>query len=106
MPDPILFVKAMAAAAAASAVLALAGGGSLPMVLSETCLFGALTVMLSAYPSGGEAALPLAASLAAVAGVLLLLSRPEASVGTLGIGVVGLFGVLFLGRFFGELSTG
>jgi hypothetical protein len=81
-------------------------GVSLPVVLSETSLFSAITVMLSGYTSGGEAALPLAASLAAVASVLWLLSRPEASVGTLGFGLVGLFGVLFLGRFFGELSTG
>jgi hypothetical protein len=78
----------------------------LPLVLSETSLCAGVTVMLSAFPSGGEAALPLAATLAAVAGVLWLTSRPEASVGALGIGVVGLFGVLFLGRFFGELSTG
>jgi hypothetical protein len=78
----------------------------LPLVLSESSLCAGVTVMLSAFPSGGEAALPLAASLAALAGVLWLFSRPEASVGTLGIGVVGLFGVLFLGRFFGELSTG
>jgi hypothetical protein len=81
-------------------------GVSLPLVMSETSLGAGVTVMLSAYPSGGEAALPLAASLAAVAGVLWLTSRPEASVGTLSIGLVGLFGVLFLGRFFGELSTG
>jgi hypothetical protein len=81
-------------------------GVSLPLVLSETSLCAGVTVMLSAFPSGGEAALPLAASLAAVAGVLWLFSKPEASFGALGIGLVGLFGVLFLGRFFGELSTG
>ena len=81
-------------------------GVSPPVVLSETSLFGGVSVMLSGYTSGGEAALPLAASLAAVAGVLWLFSRSEASAGSLGIGVVGLFGVLFLGQFFGELSTG
>ncbi len=77
-----------------------------PVVLSEASLFSGVAVMLSGYTSAGEAALPLAASLAALAGVLWLISRPEASAGALGIGVVGLFGVLFLGRFFGELSTG
>jgi len=80
-------------------------GVSLPLVVSETSLFGGLAVMLSAYPSGGEAALPLAAALAAVAGVLWFLSNPQASMGAIGIGVVGLFGVLFAGRFFGSLST-
>jgi hypothetical protein len=81
-------------------------GISLPLVISETALLSGVGVMLSGYTSGGEAALPLAASLAAVAGVLWLFSKPEACVGTVGIGVVGLFGVLVLGRFFGELSTG
>jgi hypothetical protein len=79
-------------------------GVSLPLALAQACLAAGLCVMLAGYVAGGEAALPLAATLigAAIAAIRLPGGAPP---GTIGIGVVGFFGLLFIGRFFGGLST-
>jgi hypothetical protein len=81
-------------------------GISIPLALSQTCVAGGMALMLSGYLTGGKAALPLAAGLAGVAIASRLVTSRTACPGAIGIGVVSLFGVLFLGRFFGELSTG
>ena len=81
-------------------------GISIPLALSQTCVAGGMALMLSGYLTGGKAALPLAAGLAAVAIASRLVASRTACPGTIGIGVVSLFGILILGRFFGELSTG
>ena len=93
-------------------------GVSIPLALGLTIQCAGLTVMMAGYIKGGAAAFPLAATLVAttiVAGLIARRSGTPAhfSVPTncgapalLGIGVVGLFGVLFIGRFFGRLSTG
>jgi hypothetical protein len=68
--------------------------------------------MMAGYIKGGAAAFPLAAVLAATTvGSWLVTRRADAPANfvapaILGIGVVGLFGLLFIGRFFGRLSTG
>ncbi len=80
-------------------------GVSLPLALSQSSLCGGLAVMLAGYVAGGEAALPLAAALAGAALASCLIGGREASQGVIGIGVAGLFSLLFLGRFFGRLST-
>jgi hypothetical protein len=49
--------------------------------------------------------LPLSASLAGCTAASLFLYRPPRSDGWLGPGIVGLFGVLVVGRFFSNLST-
>jgi hypothetical protein len=82
------------------------GGVSIPIVLSQTCLAAGMALMLSGYLTGGKAALPLAAVLAGAALTSRLVMSRSACPGAVGIGVVSLFGVLMLGRFFGELSTG
>lgn len=75
-----------------------------PLAIAEACLAAGLCVMLRGYVSGGEGALPVASALAGAA--LASARRPRAALrGTIGIGVVGLFGLLFIGRFFGGLST-
>lgn len=80
-------------------------GFSISLAVTETALAGGLVVMLSAYPTGGATAVPLAAALVgAVAGSWLLTARP-ATGGSLGFTLVGIFGVLMMGRFFGALST-
>jgi hypothetical protein len=81
-------------------------GISVNLALSQSCLAGGLAVMLSGYANGGALGLPVGAALAGAAIASALLAAPAANLGGLGIGLVGLFGILMMGRFFGELSTG
>jgi hypothetical protein len=78
---------------------------ALPLALALACVGAAVTVMLSGYASGGQLGLPLAAALVGATGASVVLSRPGSMTGAVGFGLVGLFGVLIIGRFFGELST-
>ena len=80
-------------------------GRSLPLAVSLACAGAAVTVMLSGYASGGQLGLPLAAGLAAVVIASLALAGPAEMRGVLGLGVVGLFALLIIGRFFGQVST-
>jgi hypothetical protein len=61
--------------------------------------------MLSGYATGGQLALPLATSLAGCTIASLLLPRPPHADGWLGPGIVLIFGVLVIGRFFSNLGT-
>ncbi len=81
-------------------------GISLPLALSQTCLAAGITVMLSGYTDGGAAGLLLAASAGGAVLAARLRGEFPATDGAMGIGLVGLFGILVMGRFFGELSTG
>ena len=54
---------------------------------------------------GGQAALPLAAALMGVTAVAVVLNRQKPQTGPLGVAIAGLFCVLLIGRFFGELTT-
>src|SRR5262249_12928622 len=67
--------------------LALAAGGA------------GVTVMLSGYASGGQLGLLLAAALVPAALAGFVFPRSAALQGALGVGVVGLFGLLIVGRF-------
>ena len=81
-------------------------GVSIPLALAQAALCGGITVMMVGYLAGGGAALSLAGALAGTAiGTRLTTDRPSAEA-AVGIGVVALFGLLFVGRFFGALSTG
>jgi hypothetical protein len=86
-------------------------GVSIPCALSLAILSAGGTVMLAGYIKGGAAAFPLAATVVATtAGVWLFAKRSSvaasfSSPAVLGIGVVGLFGLLFIGHFYGRLST-
>jgi hypothetical protein len=82
-----------------------APGVSLWLALAESLVCGGIAVMLAGYLSGGEAALPPAAALAGAALASASISRCPGP-GAIGIGLLALFGVLFLGRFFGALPTG
>jgi hypothetical protein len=64
-----------------------------------------VTVMLSGYVSGGLLGLLLAAALAPAALAAFVFPRSAALRGALGVGVVGLFGLLIVGRFFAGLTT-
>jgi hypothetical protein len=73
---------------------------SLALVLSLLC--AGIPIALAGSIKVGGAAVPLAAALAGAALVMRPYKNHEALVG---IGVVSLFSVLFIGRFFGGLST-
>ncbi|HUY90179.1 MAG TPA: hypothetical protein VMV10_15690 [Pirellulales bacterium] len=81
-------------------------GISIPLALSQASLAGGAAVMLAGYLAGGEAALSLAAALAGAAIAASFVGPRLAPQGLIGLGVIGLFGILFIGRFFGRLSTG
>ena len=83
-----------------------APGVSIPLMLCEASLAGGAAIMLAGYLAGGETALVLAAALAGAAISASIIGRRAAPPGLVGVGVVGLFAVLFIGRFFGRLSTG
>jgi hypothetical protein len=105
----LIFGGLAAALAAVWALLALlmwrAPGPSVPLALAIPCAGAAVTVMLSSYASGGQAGFALAAALAGAALASLALARPPDLQGVLSIGVVGLFALLVMGRFFATLST-
>jgi len=71
-----------------------------------------LTVMMAGYLKGGAAAFPFAATIVGTAIAARLIAKRTAAPITfgppaiIGVGMVGLFGVLFIGSFFGRLSTG
>lgn len=78
---------------------------SVPVVLALVCAGASVTVMLSGYANGGQTGLTIAAGLAgAVVASLALAGTPQMN-GVLGVGLVGLFSLLVVGRFFGQLST-
>jgi hypothetical protein len=80
-------------------------GLSVPASLAVTCVGAAITVMLSGYATGGQLGIPLAGSLTGASLATLVLAHPSRTTGPIGITVVGLFSLLVIGRFFGELPT-
>ena len=86
-------------------------GVSIPLALHLSTLCAGLTVMMAGYIKGGTAAFPLAAVLLTTAVASKLASKRLGVPGVIGlpamigVGAVGLFGLLFIGRFFGQLST-
>ena len=82
-----------------------APGPSLPVCLAVASAAAAVTVMLSGYASGGQVGLPLAAALIGATAALLVLTRSARGTGPLGVPIIGLFSLLVIGRFFGELTS-
>jgi hypothetical protein len=80
-----------------------APGLSHPVCLAVTIAGAAVTVMLSGYASGGQVGLPLAAALVGAAAAALVPPGPARTIGPLGVGGVGLFSLLVIGHFFGQL---
>ena len=78
---------------------------SLPLVLVASCVGAALCVMLSGYARGGQIGIPLAGAIVGASIASLVLKNPVAPAGVIGIGTVGLFAILVVGRFYGSLGT-
>jgi hypothetical protein len=78
---------------------------TVPIVLALVCAGGSVTVLLSGYAGAGQAGLTIAAALVgAVVASLVLKGTPELN-GVVSVGIVGLFALLLVGRFFGQLTT-
>jgi hypothetical protein len=87
-------------------VLARRGSGRASTVaLAVVCAGAAPTIMVSGYATGGPPLLPVAGALVGTAAASLLLPLPRGASAAIGVGVVLLFGLLVIGRFFGELHT-
>ena len=78
-------------------------GRCVPPALIVACGGTGVTVMLSGYASGGQLGLPLAGALAGATVALLAIRRRVDMNGAIGPGVVGLFALLVVGHFFGNL---
>ncbi|MDE0736299.1 MAG: hypothetical protein OSB47_10780 [Pirellulaceae bacterium] len=87
-------------------------GMFVPCALQASTLCAGLTVMMAGYIKGGAAALVWTAALLATILVVGAITRNSSRLtegawpALLGVGVVGLFSLVFIGRFFGELSSG
>lgn len=87
-------------------------GASIPLALAMAVQCAGVTVMLAGYIKGGAAAFPLAATIVVttlVASLRMKSTVPPANhsfPALIGIGAVSLFCLLFIGRYFGRLSTG
>jgi len=83
-----------------------APGLSIPLTISLATLSAGVTVMMAGYLKGAAAALPLAATLAATAGVSPLVVKRADNSAFIGVGTIGLFSLLLIGRCFGRITTG
>ena len=120
-PDAWTFAKTLAVCVGSFA--GLIGVWSLLCRLSERPAAGSITVslalviqctgvatMMAGYIKGGAAAIPLAAALAGTTLASPLLAKGAVGSdttylrGTISIGVIGLFSLLFIGHYFGQLT--
>lgn len=74
---------------------------SIALSLALATLCAGVSIMMAGYLKGGAAAFPLAAALLATS--LTRLASKHGTPALIGIGVVNLFGVIFIGCFFGRL---
>ena len=79
-------------------------GATVWVALAIASAGAAVAVMYSHYATGGQLGVPLAGGLLGAAGAALLFGGPRER-GSLGVGVVALFGLLVVGRFFADLTT-
>lgn len=101
----LLAIALLAVWAALTTLARRSGGRTIPLALALICMGASVTVMLSGYASGGQLGLPLAGSVIGVLFVSLILAgKVDASAAT-GLALIGLFSLLVIGRFFGQLTT-
>jgi hypothetical protein len=73
--------------------------------LAMTSAGAAVTVMLSGYATGGQDGLSLAAALAGAATITAVFGWSARGALPLGVAIIGLYALLVVGRFFGELRS-
>ena len=87
-------------------------GMFLPGALQASTMCAGLSVMMAGYIKGGAVALVWAAALLGTILIVGIIAGNSSRLAEaawpvlLGVAVVGLFSLVFIGRFFGELSTG
>jgi hypothetical protein len=74
---------------------------AVPLALALACAGSGVVIILSGYASGGQLGLALAGAVVAS----FFLPGDADLRGVVGVGVVGLFALLVVGRFFGNLTT-
>ena len=79
-------------------------GRAVPLAVALACAGTAIILMLSGYASGGPLAMPLAGALVGALVASLVMKDTIPLDGLLCLGVVGLFAVIVIGRFFEELT--
>ncbi len=80
-------------------------GVSLPIALALSIQCAGVAIMLAGYLQGGAAAFPWVAVLIVTALALRMFSEHSHTPMLVGLGLVGLFGLVFIGRYFGNLTT-
>jgi hypothetical protein len=78
---------------------------SVPFGVALTCAGAGVTLMLSGYASAGQIGFEVLAAMFGAMLASLALPGRIAAESVLGVGVVLLYALLIMGRFFGELST-
>ncbi|MGI8979425.1 MAG: hypothetical protein ACR2FY_09380 [Pirellulaceae bacterium] len=78
---------------------------ALSPVLGFTALAGGATVMLCGYYRGGLLALPIVGAIAGVTLASYAFPKQPTENPCLGIGLIGIFTITFIGRFYGSLPT-
>jgi hypothetical protein len=79
-------------------------GRMVPFTVAIACAGTAVAMMMSGYASGGPLAMPLAGAVVGILAASLVFKGDPNVTGVLGVAVVGLFGLLVIGHFFGELT--
>ncbi len=80
-------------------------GPATPFALALACGGAGVADILAGNLTDGQIGLVLAAVLAGAAAASFALSAPHGGLSAIGVGAVGLFGLVLMGRFFSELST-
>jgi hypothetical protein len=81
------------------------GGRAVLVALALASAATGATVLLSGYATGGQLGFPLAGALVGAALASFFLKGTPELRGSAGVGLVGLFALLAVGRFFGFLTT-
>jgi MFS family permease len=79
---------------------------AVPLAMAVACGGAAVAIMLSGYMSGGLLGLPLAAAIGGAWLAALVTAAPGEDAGLVSVAAIGLFALVVIGRFFGELTTG
>lgn len=80
-------------------------GPVVPFALAMSILSGGILVILGGYIKGGSASLPLAGAMLGFGAANCMRATPRPASPVLALGVASLFGIVFVGRFFGRVTT-